>query len=145
MVGSRKARSDGDSLNGFCLIGGDEVGISTASTLQGCFRSSILVARHSAVVMSSSMSCVFCWSSSFGLISLLLFWIANCSFLARHLIPSNALRCCNLFFARNSFTSSSLISSCSLPGSSKAAPREVGELLAGIAALVEAVTCSQVA
>jgi hypothetical protein len=49
MVGWRKAMSVGDNLKGFYLIGGEEVGISTGSTLHGYFRSSILVAKQAAV------------------------------------------------------------------------------------------------
>ena len=88
IVGSRKARSVGDNLKGFYLMGGDDVGMSTGCTLQGVLRSSILIARTSAVSIRSSISCFFFSLSSLGLMSLLLLCSANCSFFARHLIPA---------------------------------------------------------
>lgn len=77
MVGSKNARSVGDSLKGFCLIGGDDVGMSTGFTLQGVLRSSIFVANASAVSISSSISCFLLSLLSLGLMSLLLLCKAN--------------------------------------------------------------------
>ncbi len=144
MVGSKKARSVGDNLNGFCLIGGDEVGMSTGYTLHGVLRSSILVASTSAVSINNAFNCCLLSLLSLGLMSWLLLCNANCNFFALHLMPAVSLRCSNSCSFKN-FSNSSYPNSSCFPASKAAAPNEVGEAMVGMGALTWGETSSQLA
>ena len=127
--------SVGDSLNAFCRIGGDEVGMSMGCTLHGRLRSSILVAKHSAVPMIISLICFFCSSFKLGLMSLSFLSRASWSFLARHSMPFTGRRCKRLCCCRKGL-SSSLLNSSYFPGSKVVVPSEVGLFLGGMAELI---------